>query len=65
MAPASHEWVDIASPQLDKHDKPLSDCIHTPAGDGRVVHVVTRVDTRLLFEDLFAKLAMFHTAQEA
>lgn len=59
-APASCRWFTIDNDpgvRLEADDRPLPPCV-TATDQGRV-HVVTHVDTWLLFEDLYAKLAAF------
>ncbi|KFI47504.1 nucleoside hydrolase [Bifidobacterium biavatii] len=60
-APASHGWVAIARPALDADDRPgpIEPVSEADAQAGRGIHVITQVDNRLLFGDLFAKLRLF------
>jgi purine nucleosidase len=51
--PASSAWVTIACPHI------ADSGLYTPRPDGRPLRVFTRIDTRLLLEDLYAKLALF------
>lgn len=50
--PASSAYVTRPRPHIDAQGQ------YAAAPDGRPIRVYTRLDTRLLFEDLFAKLAM-------
>ena len=54
--PASSDYVIRPVPLLDGEGNP------TPNADGRPARVYTRVDTRLMFEDMFTK---FETVQHA
>lgn len=60
-APASSQWMTIARPTLDSNDTP-TDALpvsEQSAQAGRGIHVITHVDNRLLFGDLFARLSLF------
>jgi purine nucleosidase len=58
-APSSSEYVVVPAPTFDAHAR-----MHQRP-DGRPIRVYTRVDTRLMFEDMFSKLAAFARWQEA
>lgn len=51
--PSSSEYVTLAAPTLDDSGTA------SPRSDGRPIRVYTRVDTRLMFEDMFLKLEAF------
>jgi purine nucleosidase len=51
--PASNAWVTIPCPRIEDTG------LYTARPDGRPSRVFTRIDSRLLLEDLYAKLAMF------
>ncbi|MBT1160637.1 MULTISPECIES: nucleoside hydrolase [Bifidobacterium] len=63
--PASSQWITIARPTLDDDDRPVGvePVSEADALAGRGIHVITQVDNRLLFGDLFAKLALFRRWQ--
>lgn len=76
VAPASHHWHTVSAVRLDEHDRPIAVDEWPDVGDDghagpderagrRAIHIVDQVDTRLLFEDLFAQLRAFHRWQEA
>jgi inosine-uridine nucleoside N-ribohydrolase len=52
-APSSSRWVTMPRPTITDDGQ-----YGPPASTGAPVHVVTHVDTRLLLEDLYAKLAL-------
>lgn len=51
--PASSAWRTVPCPRFD------DDGALVPRPDGRLIRVLERVDTRLMFEDMMAKLAAF------
>jgi inosine-uridine nucleoside N-ribohydrolase len=51
--PSSSDYVTVAAPTVDEAGAA------TPRPDGRPIRVYTRVDTRLMFEDMFGKLEAF------
>ena len=51
--PSSSDYVVVAAPTLDDSGTP------SQRPDGRPIRVYTRVDTRLMFEDMFGKLEAF------
>jgi hypothetical protein len=57
-APSSTAWVTVPRPTL------LDNGFYGPGLDGPSIRVVTDVDTRLLLEDLYAKLAL-HASRAA
>jgi purine nucleosidase len=49
--PSSSRYATVPAPRIDERGRYL------PASDGRPIRVYTHIDTRLMFEDMFAKLA--------
>lgn len=52
-APSSSEWVVRPRPRIDAAGN------YEPDPDGPPMHIFTRLDTRLLLEDLYTRLALF------
>jgi inosine-uridine nucleoside N-ribohydrolase len=57
-APASSRWVDRPRPRL------LEDGSYEPTADGPPVRIFTQLDTRLVLEDLYAKLELHAVRQD-
>jgi purine nucleosidase len=53
LGPASNEWVTVPCPQISNSG------LYENRSEGRPLRVFTRLDTRLLLEDLYAKLTLF------
>ena len=51
--PSSSDYVTVAAPTLDDAGTA------SPCSGGRPIRVYTRVDNRLMFEDMFGKLEAF------
>jgi purine nucleosidase len=51
--PASNEWVSFPCPRITDSG------LYEQRSDGRPLRVFTRLDTRVLLEDLYAKLTLF------
>jgi purine nucleosidase len=51
--PASNDWVTIPCPRI------ADSGLYENRNDGRPLRVFTRIDTRLLLEDFYAKLTLF------
>jgi inosine-uridine nucleoside N-ribohydrolase len=57
-APSSSRWVDRPRPRL------LEDGSYEPAGGGPPLRIFTQLDTRLVLEDLYAKLELHAVRQD-
>ena len=55
--PASSSWIERACPEIDNVGR-YSDIAHA-----RPIRIFTGIDTRLMFEDLYAKLALLSHVQ--
>ena len=56
--PSSSHYVTLPAPRLDDRGR------YQPAPVGRPIRVYTHIDTRLMFEDMFAKLAEAAIAED-